>query len=49
MSSTVTVLEFFIYLFVIGATLRFGGRFADSCITNIKEMFSHIKSRRSKD
>ena len=45
MSSVFTTLELFLDLFTIGITLRFGARFADSCITNIKQMFKDIKEK----
>ena len=43
MSSVFTTLELFLGLFTIGITLRLGARFADSGITNIKQMFKDIK------
>lgn len=43
MKSFFTVLELFLTLFTIGITLRLGARFADSGITNIKEIFKDIK------
>lgn len=43
MKSFFTVLELFLTLFTIGITLRLGARFADSGITNIKQLFKDIK------